>query len=550
MSGVRVTPLVTKIVLLFSVFLLVSNFASNYINLEMNRGELVRLTDRLLIKDLAELYSFAATQSEILGYNGNLPDAIGAIEKSASKNLGMDHSVAFGVMKTGALLFWASKQTAPPSFGDGRALAKLAETEGGEGKIGFSLGGSAYFGVFKYSEKWRAFIVRAEETREFHAQTDSIFARVVGIILGMTIVITLVGALLVKRILRYLGHITQSIMKMQKDQKMTPIDFNGAPNDEITYLGLSLNSLSTMIDNLMRIFRRFVTQDIAQRAYDEREIRLEGATKDLTLLFSDIKGFTHITETLGMDVIDILNLHYQRAIGRIHDEYGVVGSIIGDALLAVFGTLGDSAEKSLQAVRAGFLVQEVAADLRESMSALREDIIGRKGALTAGDETVYKAVLLEVGVGIDGGDVFYGNIGSYERMTTTVIGDNVNSASRLESLTRIYHVPIICSEFVKDEAERGSSEYRFLELDTVQVKGKTQGKKIFWPLEKSGADPLLAAQLDTFSDGLTSYYSGAWTVAISKWRDLTLPFIKVFRDRIEGREAPADWSGIWAMTTK
>ena len=201
-------------------------------------------------------------------------------------------------------------------------------------------------------------------------------------------------------------------------------------------------------------------------------------------------------------------------------------------------------------MRAGFLVQEVAADLRESMSALREDIIGRKGALTAGDETVYKAVLLEVGVGIDGGDVFYGNIGSYERMTTTVIGDNVNSASRLESLTRIYHVPIICSEFVKDEAERGSSEYRFLELDTVQVKGKTQGKKIFWPLEKSGADPLLAAQLDTFSDGLTSYYSGAWTVAISKWRDLTLPFIKVFRDRIEGREAPADWSGIWAMTTK
>ena len=218
-SGVRVTPLVTKIVLLFSVFLLVSNFASNYINLEMNRGELVRLTDRLLIKDLAELYSFAATQSEILGYNGNLPDAIGAIEKSASKNLGMDHWVRIGVMKTGALLFWASKQTAPPSFGDGRALAKLAETEGGEGKIGFSLGGSAYFGVFKYSEKWRAFIVRAEETREFHAQTDSIFARVVGIILGMTIVITLVGALLVKRILRYLGHITQSIMKCRKTRR-------------------------------------------------------------------------------------------------------------------------------------------------------------------------------------------------------------------------------------------------------------------------------------------------------------------------------------------
>ena len=120
----------------------------------------------------------------------------------------------------------------------------------------------------------------------------------------------------------------------------------------------------------------------------------------------------------------------------------------------------------MHALTAAFPIQEVAADLRESMSALRDDIIGRNGALT-GRREVYKAVLLEVGVGIDGGDVFYGNIGSYERMTTTVIGDNVNSASRMEGLTRIYHVPIICSAFVKDEAERGNSEYRFLELDTV-----------------------------------------------------------------------------------
>ncbi len=79
----RVVPIVTKIVLLFSVFLLVSNFGSNYINLEMNRGELIGLTNRLLVKDLAELYGFASTQNEIYNFNGNLADSVSAIEKSA-----------------------------------------------------------------------------------------------------------------------------------------------------------------------------------------------------------------------------------------------------------------------------------------------------------------------------------------------------------------------------------------------------------------------------------------------------------------------------------
>jgi len=549
-SGTRVVPIVTKIVTLFSVFLLVSNFGSNYVNLEMNRGELIGLTNRLLVKDLAELYSFAATQYEIYSFNGNLADTIGAIEKSASKNIMMDHSTAFGVKKDGSLFFWASKQPRPASFPGEYLVAKLAADPKGEGKLNFNLAGAAYFGVFKYDEKWQIFIVRAEETREFQKDTDAIFQRIAGIILAMTAVIIVVGALLVNRILRFVGRITQSIMRMQTDQKMALIDPSGAPNDDISYLGASLNSLSSTIDNLMSIFRRFVTQDIAQRAFREREIRLEGTTQNLTILFSDIKGFTYMTETLGTEIIDVLNLHYQRAIGRIHEEEGIVGSIIGDALLAVFGTLSDARGKSQASLRAAFNIQEVAAGLRKDMHALREEIIKRRGALTQTEEAVYKAVLLEVGVGIDGGDVFYGNIGSYERMTTTVIGDNVNSASRLEGLTRIYKVPVVCSEFIKDEVMASTSDYRFLELDLVQVKGKTKGKRIFWPIRRADVDESLAAEMDAFSAGLGLYYSGSWDEAGAAWQKVTLPLVEVFKDRIAGREAPADWNGIWTMTTK
>jgi class 3 adenylate cyclase len=549
-GGTLVVPIVTKIVALFSVFLLALSFGTNYINLEMNRGELIGLTNRLLVKDLAELYSFAATQNEIYSFNGNLPDAVSAIEKSASKNLTMDHSAAFGIKKDGSILFWASKQPRPDPFPGADLVARLTANPKGEGKFNFSLGRSDYFGIFKYDEKWQVFIVRAEETREFQKDTDAIFRRIAGIILAMTAVIVVVGAILVNRILRFVGRITQSIMRMQADQKMSLIDLTGAPNDDVAYLGASLNSLSSTIDNLMSIFRRFVTRDIAQRAYKEREIRLEGMTKNLTILFSDIKGFTYMTETLGTDIIDILNLHYQRAIGCIHDEEGIVGSIIGDALLAVFGTLSEVSGKSRCALISAFKIQEVAASLRKEMHALREEIVRRRGALSAAEEAVYKAVLLEVGVGLDGGDVFYGNIGSYERMTTTVIGDNVNSASRLEGLTRIYRVPIVCSEFVRDEVIAGSSEYRFIELDMVQVKGKTIGKKIFWPLKTLDVDSKLASELDAFSAGLDYYYSGSWSKAAEAWHEVTLPLVDVFKDRVAGREAPADWNGVWAMTTK
>jgi class 3 adenylate cyclase len=552
-AGTRVVPLVTKIVLLFAVFLLASNFASNFINLTMNRGELTRLQNRLLVKDLAELYSFSSNQYEIFRFNGSLPEAKKAMTDSAASNLQGKKSIALAVKADGTLLFWASKGEAPDSFEDRVSLKSMDDAfkaNGREGKVYFTSGGNSYFGVFKYSDKWDAFLIRAEEQGEFDAQTTAIFVKVSVIIIIMTLLCIIVGALLIRHILRFVGRLTQSLMSMQADQKLEIVDLEGSPNDEVTYLGASFNSLSSTIDNLMSIFRRFVTQDIAQRAYSEREIRLEGTTRELTILFSDIKGFTFMTETLGNDIIDVLNLHYQRAISRIHDKNGIVGSIIGDALLAVFGTMPRTGNKSLDSIRAAYDIQEVAAVLRKTLQVEREKILERRGSLTDQEERVYKAVLVEVGVGIDGGQVFYGNIGSYERMANTVIGDNVNSASRLEGLTRIYRIPVICSEYVKKEVESSSNEYGFLEIDLVQVKGKTEGKRIYWPIKSEFIDAALSAEMEAFSKGLAAYYAGDWVQAGKDWEAVRFPLVEVFRDRISGGEVPHNWNGIWAMTTK
>jgi class 3 adenylate cyclase len=301
----------------------------------------------------------------------------------------------------------------------------------------------------------------------------------------------------------------------------------------------------------MTIFRKFVAKDVAQKAYREREVRLEGAPRNLAILFSDIKSFTYMTETLGTGIINLLNMHYERAISKIRDHHGIIGSIIGDALLAVFGTLEIGKEtKSLEAIQTAYEIQEVAAALREEMSARREEIIKQRGGLTEEEERIYKAVMIEVGVGIDGGEVFYGNIGSSKRMTNTVIGDNVNSASRLEGLTRIYKVPVICSEYIKEEVTSKSDQYIFVELDQVQVKGKTLGKRVYWPVSTKRLDEDFQKDIDLFGEGLQLYYEGDWAKANPLFKKCNLPVAEVFRSRTRSLKSPQGWNGIWAMKTK
>ena len=128
---------------------------------------------------------------------------------------------------------------------------------------------------------------------------------------------------------------------------------------------------------------------------------------------------------------------------------------------------------------------------RQKMDERKKEL-SSAGRFTEQAQKAYEAVRIDIGVGIDGGEVFYGNIGSNKYMANTVIGDNVNSASRIEGLTRIYKLPVLCSEYVRDEVMKvpdGARRYRFFEIDTVQVKGKLEGKKIYFPLDMEQEDP-------------------------------------------------------------
>ncbi len=550
-----IIPVSVKILIIFISLVLMSNFMTNLISVQLTQRQVIELTNRLTVTQLKELYKNAGNQYQIYAYKKNRKECLSSLEQTSAEEFSNPHSVAFGFNRTGKTLFWISADGIRLSeFPDKEALDKLnSDFDSGikEGQISFSLPYGEFYGVYKYSDDWNSYLVRAESRRDSARYTYIIITIISGVIIVLTAIFLALGIFMFKKVFVSIANITKSLYDMQQRQKLEVINIDEAPNDDVTYIAASFNSLSVSVNNLLTTFQKFVSKDVVSKAYTDHTIRLEGMQRELTILFSDIKSFTYRTETLGNEIIDLLNVHYNKVIHDVHCENGVVGSIIGDAILAIFGTYKTQELKSVEAIDTGWRITYATAELREKMKIQRKKIEETR-KLTAAEDRIYKAVLLDIGVGIDGGTVFYGNIGSDEHMTNTVIGDNVNSASRLEGVTRIYHLPVIVSEYIMNDVKDKTDRYRFFEIDMIQVKGKTKGKKIFFPLDtQSEVQVSLIPQFEIYESALEAYYAGDWKTARKMFRTLKLEVAEVFKERMGTRgNAPEKWRGIWTMTTK
>ncbi|MCI5830414.1 MAG: adenylate/guanylate cyclase domain-containing protein [Treponema sp.] len=595
-----ILPIKWKILTVFVVMILLSIFSTNLITVMLSQRETIKKSNIVLVDKLVELYNVCNTQKEVEKYSRDTDACLAAIAEGAMTGFedGELNSVAFGMDMNGSILFFASpnKELRWSNFLDKEKLAeinkpldernsfldmmrKALEEKGADiieiedkiseerkkqakkpiqGAFNFVSQDGSYNGVYKYHDDWRMYIVRANKTSDAKKE----LYRVVIIIVALTICITTffvyMGTKIFDGLLKNIDRFSNQMYEMQQNQVLVPLDIEGAPNDDITYLAANFNRLSFTINNLLHIFQKFVPENVVRKAHQQQEIKLEGRQRELTILFSDIKSFTFRTEVLGNDIIGLLNVHYDSVIKKVSEHKGIIGSIIGDAILASYGIEeGTLDNKSFGAIKSAWEITAVTADLRRKMSLRRQQMEAKK-PLTEMEEKVYQAVMLDVGVGIDGGNVFYGNIGSSERMANTVIGDNVNSASRLEGLTRIYKVPVIVSEYIRDDAMQDPEakiRYEFFELDTVQVKGKTEGVKIYIPLDKDCPASEwnyenLKPKFDIFEKGLITYYEGDWKTARAEFKKSGLPCTEVFLERMGLKSAPDGWSGIWTMTSK
>ena len=564
-GATRIIPISLKILVIFISLLTLSNFATNFVNSFLSRRQIIKLTNTVMIGRLKDIYSAAGNQYQIFTFTGNREASVQAIANTARQGFEMQNSIALAFDKNGKILFCASASPLPPDwedderralnerslqFSDEETLSLLnSHFQAGitDGSILFRSDLGQYFGVYKYQEDWGCYFVRAE-LRSDTMKSNLMFFGVISLVIVVIVLgFLFAGIFMFKHILENVHKITADLYKMQEKQKLSLIDLSESPNDDVTYLAASFNSLSSTINNLLSMFQKFVSKDVVAKAYNEHQIRLEGKQQNLVMLFSDIKSFTYRTETLGNDIIDLLNVHYDKVIHRVHENRGVIGSIIGDAILAIYGAQ-TTENKSFDALESAWQITRVTAQLREKMIVRRKEV-EKTRSLTESEERIFQAVLIDIGVGIDGGTVFYGNIGSDEHMTNTVIGDNVNSASRLEGLTRIYHLPVIVSDYVKNEiVQAGITKYRFFEIDTVQVKGKTEGKKIYYPLDnESGED---WRKFELYETALSAYYQGNWDKARTEFKKCGIETASVFLERIGEKSAPDNWSGIWTMQTK
>jgi len=241
------------------------------------------------------------------------------------------------------------------------------------------------------------------------------------------------------------------------------------------------------------IFERYVSPDrVSQIAAHPELRRLGGVRKELTVMFTDLEGFTAMSETLGPEeVARVITEHLTRMTDIVFAHGGTIDKFIGDAVMAFWGAPLDDPDHALNAVRA-------ALEMQREMDQLRR-------------ESEIPAVRnLRMRIGINTGPVVVGNLGSRARFDYTVVGDAVNLASRLESVNRAYGTGILMTEEVVARL-RGVIHAR--PVDRVRVKGKRESIEIYMPTE----DPTLAARsLLAFA----AYRQSEWNRAEAVWQEV------------------------------
>ncbi len=261
------------------------------------------------------------------------------------------------------------------------------------------------------------------------------------------------------------------------------------------------------------------------------KIALGGVRKNLTILFSDIAGFTSISEKLSPEELThLMNEYLTEMTDIIMKHGGLVDKYIGDAVMAFWGAPLDNPNQTDDACRAA---EEMLLKLDEL------NVVWSKRGLPP----------ISIRIGINSGEVVVGNMGSNKRFNYTVIGDEVNFASRLEGINNFYGTKCAVSEnIIKNIKAEGFS---FRELDIIRVKGKSEPKKIFELITEKN-DP---KALEFFRNGREDYMKADWIKAKENFNHAVLlgdTPSKTYLERIEYLEhnPPLDWQGIYDFKSK
>jgi adenylate cyclase len=318
---------------------------------------------------------------------------------------------------------------------------------------------------------------------------------------------------------------------------LATVQLTSLRNEPIGYM-LMMEDI-TREKRLRNTMSRYMSKSVVDQLLESGDVELGGTGRDVSVLFSDIRGFTSISERLGAkETVALLNEYFTDMVDIVFAHNGVLDKYIGDMIMAVFGSVLPSDEDASNAVMVG----------NKMLTGLHE--LNRRRAARGGE-------LIRIGVGISTGNVVAGNIGSLKRMEYTVIGDRVNLAERLESANKFYGTSILICDTTW-AAVKGHAPVR--EIDLIRVRGRDMPVAIYEALGHHSEDsfPHRAEALAAFSEGLLRYRQRDWAGAEHCFSEALAANpedgpSKIYFERCRiyhSTPPPATWDGVWTMPNK
>ncbi|MDR0496252.1 MAG: HAMP domain-containing protein [Treponema sp.] len=514
----------------------------------------------------SELEKYADGQWNLLLENNftGRPDMVEAAKSSvflyAKSIILSDTEIILALDDEGETAMATSPLNISPGERD-RIMGILKEEK--QGILNATLGGEERVFTAFYFTPFRWYILITEEEESFYGDANRIRSQTLLVLVITMAAATVMLVFFARRLTNPLGRVVKAMNDISSGGELSSrVDVEY--NDETGKLAVAFNLMISELERayahikryafeavlagkkeqrIRQIFQKYVPRDLIDKFFAAPESMLTGENRELAILFSDIRSFTTISENMAPDaLVSSLNRYFSGQVDIIMNRNGIVDKYIGDAIMAFWGAPVKHEDDALQAVLSGL-------DMLEAVRVFNEN------------QNKSGKPEFHIGIGINYGTVTVGNIGSERKMDYTVIGDMVNLASRMEGLTKTYHSEILISETLHETLIAGGGqqiqqELSFRLLDTVAVKGKTKGVKIYTVKKSLTTEEAIA--WDIHNRGMESYYRRDFAAAAKRFGEVLALLGDDFNaasllERCKTYAVtppPPDWNGVEVMHSK